>query len=181
MPIQKFSIKFKINKLKVTTAQSSTCKDIACRATLLFKGCKSSRGRRMPAASVDKCDVASWSACDGEDLSVMGVSDACFAAGSQAASNFPACNTCSPSIGGMAANVCVACKQAVLTAFGACSNPTVVTAACEELAKAVATSEEALATSEAALTDHIAAAASSAAATTASLAVAAAAGAVMFL
>jgi len=92
----------------------------------------------------------------------------------------------------------LACKQLVLsflvknsqtfTAFGACSNPTVVTAdidapdsACEELVKAVPTSEEALATSESALTDHIAAAASSAAATTASLAVAAAAGAVMFL
>jgi len=162
-------------------------------------GCSASRGRRMPAASVDACDVASWSACDGEDLSVMGVSDACFAAGSRVASDFPACNTCSPSIGGMAANVCVACKQSMLGAmsacpdpackqvvlgaefFGACSYPTVVTVDCEELAKAVATSEEALATSESALTDHIAAAASSAAATTASLAVAAAAGAVMFL
>jgi hypothetical protein len=68
---------------------------------------------------IEPCAVVDRAACDGEDVTVKGVSDACFAAGVQIAGNVAACGTCDPAIEGPA-DVCVECQQAVFGAFGKC-------------------------------------------------------------
>jgi hypothetical protein len=68
---------------------------------------------------IEPCAVVDRAACDGEDATVKGVSDACFAVGGQIAGEFAACGACDPTIEGPA-DVCVECQQAVFGAFAQC-------------------------------------------------------------
>jgi hypothetical protein len=79
---------------------------------------------------IEPCAVVDRAACDDEDVTVKGVSDACFAAGGQIAGNLAACGACDPAIEGPA-DVCVECQQAVFGAFAQCDEKTEVGADAE--------------------------------------------------
>ena len=67
------------------------------------------------------CAVVDRSACESEDATTLGVSPACFAAGSQIADGLPECGACEPPITG-ASSVCVECQKVVAAAFAACNS-----------------------------------------------------------